>query len=349
MAQPVQRSLKQALTVGFVCDDLHLTHAFLTALSASYQGLWVFENVLDRLDEQEDRSDEIAKAERVLETVEGWWQALAAGEPVVCLHERPVLTGEASRAWRLLQVAEARLRALIAELTDSSDLEPLLEDPLKRHVRAAALCECAHAQRVGVASVIRFAEIRGDNREAFRYRQRLLSCRSAIDEAEQLVAQLHEAEPEPSATLVARLLDASLLLPAHVAQRVVDIGSAFALYTGVFDYSDAGIPDPQASAWAEAGFDARTAGRWFAAGFSPRKAQAWRLAGTQDPLIAADFMWRGFTPEEAAAWLRRYIGGRRAAAWAAAGYGPDDTREWIVLGVRDPDQLATLPTSDRVM
>jgi len=311
--------------------------------------MWVFDSAFEELVAGADRSDELAKSERVLETVDGWWGRLETRRPLFRTHERPVLEEDSSRAWRLLQVAEARLRALIGELTDSSDLETLLQEPVARAIRAAALRENAHAQREIVRGLARFADLVDGSRHGDRWRQRLLDCERRVQDAELVVGRLRRAGFEPGLRLVAELLDATLLLPAQVAQRIVDVSQVFSLYTGVFDYEDAGIPNAQTDIWASAGFKPDMAGRWFAAGMTPRRATAWIEVGAGDPLVAADFLWRGFTPDEAEPWLHRYISGRSAAEWSAAGCDAEDTREWITIGIHDPDRLAGMRSAERMM
>jgi len=328
--------------------DLRLSHAFLNTLSASYRGLWVFESTLAQLDGLDDREDELNKTERVLETLADWWRQFDRHEPLFIADERPVLEGDASRAWRLLQVAESRYRSLIGELTGSSDVRTLLQDEVGRNMRAAAYLEIAHFQRETVLGLIRRAEVIGQPGERFQWQQRVLACTQRIDEAEALVERICDAGDAPGEALAEELLDATLLLPAHVAQRVIDICQVFSLYTGVFEYEDAGIPEVQQSVWEQAGFQPTIAGRWFAAGLTPRKAIDWIAAGAQDPLVAAGFMWRGFTPDQAAPWLDRFIEGKRAAEWMAAGCDAEDAREWIALGVRRPREVGNTAVMRRM-
>ena len=329
--------------------DLRLSHSFINTLSAAYHGMWVFENLLARLEPEVDREDAIAKTERVLETIAGWWQSFERGEPLLRAGERPVLQGDASKAWRLLQVAEARSRALIGELTESSDFEALRSDRWARSLRVAAMLEMAHVQQQTLDGLVRLADTLGASAEADAWRQRALVYEQRIAEGEQLAEQLGEAGDNPDPAHIAALLDTTLLLPANVAQRVVDICQVFGLYTGVFDYTDAGIPDAQTGLWADAGFEPRVAGRWFAAGLTPHKAVDWIAVGASDPILAASFMWRGFSPQEAAPWLHRFIEGRRAAAWQAVGCDAENAREWIALGIRDPMQIQTVRVPDRLM
>lgn len=324
-------------------QDLRLSHAFLNTLSAAYRGLWVFECAMAQLEPEEDREDELHKTERVLERVADWWRDFDRGEPLFTGTDRPVLDGEASKAWRLLQVAEARYRSLIGELTGTADLDVVEHDEHGRNLRVAVNLEIAHFQRETVRGLIRLGDVVGPSQGGEVWKQRVLGCDARIGEAEELLRSFEGVQEEPSSALLQELLDATLLLPAHVAQRVMDICQVFSLYTGVFDYEDAGIPEAQCQIWAEAGFQPQIAGRWFAAGLSPGKAADWIAAGASDPLVAASFLWRGFSPQDARPWLDRFIEGRRAIEWMAAGCDAEDAREWIAIGVRDPNLMIGAP------
>lgn len=320
-------------------QDLRLSHAFLNTLSATYRGLWVFECALAQLEPDEDRDDELHKIERVLERLADWWRDFDRGVPLFRGTDRPVLDGDASKAWRLLQVAEARYRSLISELTGTADRDVLDHDEHGRHLRIAINLEIAHFQRETIRGLIRLGEVVGPSGSGEIWQQRVLGCDARIADAEDVLRRFDAAAAEPSAALIQDLLDGTLLLPAHVAQRVMDVCQVFSLYTGVFDYEDAGIPEAQCDVWAEAGFQPQIAGRWFAAGLTPGKAADWIAAGATDPLVAAGFLWRGFSPQDARPWLDRFIEGRRAVEWLAAGCDAEDAREWIAIGVRDPQLM----------
>ena len=328
--------------------DLRLTQSFVSALSAAYTGLWIFERSLCRLEPEVDRADELARAEHSLHHIQAWERRALHGETLFELSERPLLSDDASRAWRLLHVAEGRIRSLIGELIQSSDLKVLVDDPFARSVRIATHCEEAYASEAGVLGWLRWTEVHAP-REAGRWRHRLLTCRRRVEEADALLDRISDRKIEPDDRNLARLLDSSLLLPADLAERVVDICHVFSLYTGVFEYADVGIPEAQNAIWETAGFGPYAAGRWFAAGLNARHAIDWMEVGAGDPLVAAGFMWRGFTPQEARPWLSAYIGGRIAASWASNGSDPQEAREWISLGVRDPAEVAHLNGASRPM
>ncbi|HJO05398.1 MAG TPA: hypothetical protein QGG47_15640 [Acidobacteriota bacterium] len=340
----VPRAVPQHAQVG----DLRLTQAFVNALSGAYTGMWVFERSLCRLEPDVDRADELGQAEHSLRYIQAWERKALRGETLFELSERPLLSDDASRAWRLLHVAEGRVRSLIGELIQSSDLKVLADDRFARSVRVASHCEAAYASEVCVLGMLRWTEVHAPL-EAGRWRHRLLTCRRHVEEADALLDRFADREIEPDDRDLARLLDSSLLLPADLAERVVEICHVFSLYTGVFEYADVGIPEAQNSVWETAGFGPYAAGRWFAAGLSARHAIDWMDVGAEDPLVAAGFMWRGFTPQEAQPWLSAYIGGRIAASWASAGSDPQEAREWIALGVRDPAAVAQWNDTSRLM
>jgi hypothetical protein len=330
--------------------DVNLSFAFVAALESAYGGMWAFERALTSLDAEVDREEELARSEQVLERLQQWRDRLAAGEPMLRTEQRPVVEGDASRAWRLLDVAEGRLRSLISELIDSSDLETLAHDDFARHVRVAAMVECARAEQLHVRVMADWALATGDEEMATAWKQRLLGCAVRIEKADRWLAVFRNLRETPDEALLLDFLDDTLLLAATVATRVVDISKTFSLYTGVFDYAEVGIPTEQSEAWHERGFTPYEAGRWFAAGHSPERARSWLEVGAADPMVAAGFMWRGFTPAEAGPWLRRHISGRMAAAWARSGHDAEGAREWIALGIPEPHVLAQLPALEsRVM
>jgi len=335
---------------GIGVGDRNMSYAFVTALDAAYGGMWAFERSLRSLDRELDREDELSRAEQVLTRLQSWRRGLPQGRVLFSLAERPVLDDDASKAWRLLHVAEGRLRSLISELIASSDLETLQCDDLARNVRVAAMVECARAEELHVRGMVDWMKATGDDTAADAWSQRLLACTVRVEEADRWLATFRELRGEPAMDLLEQFLDDTLLLAADVAERVVDICHTFSLYTGLFDFADVGVADDQVEGWLAGGFSVHDAGRWFAAGHTPASATEWLAVGASDPMVAAGFMWRGFPPAEARPWLKRHISGRMAAAWARCGHDPEDAREWIALGIPEPHILASLPTLEpRVM
>jgi hypothetical protein len=323
--------------------DSGLSYAFITSLNSAYRGMWAFERALRALDRDVDREDQLSRAERALETVQLWSVEVGGGRSLFHLEERPVLDDDASRAWRLLHVAEDRLRSLINELISSSDTDVLLHDEFARNVRVAAMVECARAEETHVRGMVEWMDAVGDEAAANAWRQRLLACTVQVEEAQRWLAAFRELRGEPTPELLEQFLDDTLLLAARVAERVVDICHTFSLYTGMFEFADVGIVHDQVDSWVEGGYSVHDAGRWFAAGHNPDTAAEWMSVGAADPLVAAGFMWRGFSAAEARPWLKRHIGGRTAAVWAGSGHDPEDAREWIALGLPEPHILASVP------
>jgi len=337
-------------SIGVGVGDTNMSYAFVTVLDAAYGGMWAFERSLRSLDRSLDREDELARAEKALERLQSWRRGLPEGRVLFSLEERPVLDVDASSAWRLLHVAEGRLRSLINELIASSDLDTLRRDEVARNIRVAAMVECARAEELQVLGMVDWMAATGQEEAADAWRQRLLACTVRVEEADRWLATFRELRDEPEANLLEQFLDDTLLLAADVAERVVDICHTCSLYTGLFDYADVGVAEDQVEAWFAGGFSVHDAGRWFAAGHSPDSATEWIAVGAVDPMVAAGFMWRGFAPAEARPWLNRHIGGRMASAWARSGHDPEDAREWIALGVPEPHILASLPALEtRVM
>ncbi len=330
--------------------DTNMSYAFVTVLDAAYGGMWAFERSLRSLDRDLDREDELSRAEQVLGRLQSWRRGLSQGKALFSLEERPLLDDDASKAWRLLHVAEGRLRSLISELIASSDVETLQSDDFARNVRVAAMVESARAEELQVRGMVDWMEAAGEEGAADAWRQRLLACTVRVEEADRWLTTFRELRGEPEVSLLEQFLDDTLLLAADVAERVVGICHTFSLYTGLFDFADVGVAEDQVEAWLTGGFSVHDAGRWFAAGHGPDSAAEWMAVGAADPMVAASFMWRGFQPAEARPWLKRHISGRMAAAWARFGHDPEDAREWISLGIPEPYILASLPALEtRVM
>jgi len=218
---------------GIGVGDTNMSYAFVTALDAAYGGMWAFERSLRSLDPGLDREDELSRAEQVLGRLQGWRSDLPQGRVLFSLEERPLLDDDASRAWRLLHVAEGRLRSMINELIVSSDVETLQSDDLARNVRVAAMVECARAEDLQVRGMVDWLEATGEEAAADAWRQRLLACTVRVEEADRWLATFRELRGEPDADLLEQFLDDTLLLAADVAERVVDICHTFSLYTPV--------------------------------------------------------------------------------------------------------------------
>jgi hypothetical protein len=92
----------------------------------------------------------------------------------------------------------------------------------------------------------------------------------------------------------------------------------------------------------------RTARRWADAGYSPERARStFAAAGVDhhqarqwkwtDPATAITWLHERFGPEEAGEWAKSF-GLQEALRWRAAGFSPDDAKNWSdVVGAKHPD------------
>ncbi len=321
-------------------DDLKVSHAFINRLSASFQGVHAFETVFGQLSRSEHQQDNLAKTGLALEAIAGWWREFEQQKPLFSCDDRPVLTAEGSKAWRLLDVVAHRLRALVGELSPHTSVESLLDDPVALQIRVASLCEAAYVERHLIEGEIARHEVFGqENREPSLQRQLIEAC-GRVRRAESCFAIVEDLGDDIDAPTATEILDRTLLLPAEFGRAVVDVARTFSLYTGAFDYADAGIPDGDEELWTAHGFQPHAAGQWFLAGIPPERALRWISVGACDPLIAGDYLWRGFSPEDARPWLLRFMDGLAAAAWRDAGCDSEVAGHWIAEGFFDPARIA---------
>ena len=59
-------------------DDLYLSHAFINALSASYQGFYVYVNAMEQLAPSAETNQAAQKIATLIETINGWWEDFKA-------------------------------------------------------------------------------------------------------------------------------------------------------------------------------------------------------------------------------------------------------------------------------
>ncbi len=305
--------------------DLNLTHAFINTLSASYQGMYVYENVFGVLSQASDREEKMKNTANVLDKISEWWAMFQRHEPLMRyrFHQEGV-EGEASKACRLLEVAQKRLDGLMQELLASSSVESILRDGVRRALRVANSCEAAYARQHFVQGLIAYGEILDREEVADRWRQHLLYCRRETAEANALFERFQRMEGEIDEAAAAGLLDLTLTDPVAVGRRAVDVRSVFGLLRNRFDYADAGIPEAEAVPWKRGGFAPADAAGWRLAGMGPEESQAWIDAGIPDPLGAATYAWRGIEQAVASKWYEQGYNGRVAAGWIRQGISEPD-------------------------
>ncbi|MBU1699919.1 MAG: hypothetical protein KJ970_08655 [Candidatus Eisenbacteria bacterium] len=300
-------------------DDMNITHAFLNALCANYQGEYVFNNVLGQLTQSPECDERLAKTAKILDMINEWWDQFRNYDPIIHFAESPGRSGDAALAWELLSSAMKRQSMLIETLLKNMDVESLMQDLDACHLRVAAHCDASYGREHYVNGLITYGEVMNRPEVCDRWRQKILSCRNEISQSTGLFEAVRQMGTTMQEGTIAELQDQTLMLPVVFGQRCVDIRQLFGMYTGHFNFMDAGIPPDDVQYWSEAGFEPYQAGQWFAAGMTVGESIDWIQAGVPDPLGAAGFKWRGIDREIASPWYRSGYGGRIARAWRARG------------------------------
>lgn len=306
--------------------DLKITHGFLNAVTAAYQGIYVHQSVLGQLLASAAAEDAQRDARQTLDDLGEWWRRFERHEPILRIADGDDLGADAARAWELLEQARKRFDRLSVALLESIDVDTIRGDHHLRAVRVAALCEHAYAREHYLRGLVRYGEVMQQDAVADRWRQHVLPAMEERAEATGYFEHWKDLEPEVCEAEAGRLLDLTLTLPVALGRLSIDILHLFGLYRGRFGYGEAGIPPEESDGWTRAGLQPYQAAQWRRAGMRPEQAAEWITGGVPDALAAAGFAWRGI-PVEA------------AAPWYAAGYDARGAAEWMREGVQTPEQL----------
>ena len=321
--------------------NLNLTHGVLNALNSSYQGGYVFFQVLEQLAPGSGAGDSAEKLKHPLDRINKWLADFRMHQPLFLAAERPGMNAEAAEAWRLLEGAKNRLGRLGQALKASSNVEQLLADRQALYARVAVLCESAYSRQHFIHGLVDYGEVMGREEVADRWRQQLLGCQHELAKAhywlEQAVAAPHPTDP----TLAADILNETLIFPTVIAQKITDMDSIIGYYRESFAFTDAGIPASLAPDWETRGFNPYRAGLWYRSGFDAETAEQWQKFGFE-PIAAMHFLLRGFDLAGALPWWSLAIGGYDAAAWRNGGFTPEQAKGYINQGARRPEQIADL-------
>jgi hypothetical protein len=308
-------------------NDLGISHAFINALSACYQGSFVFINALEQLAPTSDGPQAVENAGKSIQAVNRLWEEFKTHRPLVVMAERDKPSELMRAAWEMLVIAKRQLKRGVGELARSSLLERNMADRGAFHFRVAASCEAAYARYHYIQGLVFYGEVMNREEVSDRWRQHLLSCQGEINEAHQHLGLAKEMGANLVEETVARILDDTLGLPAGYGARVNDINVLFAKYRGQIGYGDVEIPDDQAASWAEKGIPPEQAGSWFQGGFTVEETMAWVGAGVPDPIIAFNYLLRNVPMDEAVTWMRAGFSARDAARFRNQGLTPEQARK----------------------
>lgn len=322
-----------------LADDLFLSHAFLNALTASYQGLYVYLSTLEQLTPSAENRNAMAKTAGTLEMFNGWWDEFKAHKPLVRHSGRPPLSGDAGSAWRLLGSARQRIASLVDQLAATTNLEHLMSSRRAVYIRAAADSEAAYSRQHFIQGLITYGQVMKQMDVADRWLQHTLSSQQGVKEADALVAMVQQLNGQFVPHTIADVLDRTLVLHVIFAQRLVDIARIFTLCSNDLRYTEVGILSREAKHWADRGIAPYMAGQWLATGIGAEGAVAWVASGIADPLAAANFKLRGFDAAAARQWWENGFPGRFAAAWREAGCGVEEAAAWKKRGIGHPSMV----------
>lgn len=314
--------------MGDVHDDLRLTHGFLNALQAGYQGGFTSLNVLLELNYPNVEARTLDAMKPVLDQLTALYVRMRAGEAIVSLDGAPA-GEEAERLFELCEVLKFELRAVADQLSDitDSDEEPEGEERARHDAfMAACLARSCYAREHFIKGLVDYGEAFDEPEVSDRWRQHLPRCAADIQRANAYFATLKDAPEKADAKFHYRLWNEIVNLPGLLRTQVNDINVLGGVYAGGPTYDTVGIDDAdEAEAWRKLGAGPESAGHWSAFGFTPDLTLAWAQAGFQDAAYASAWRVRGF-PLEA------------AVAWHNAGFKPADAHACASAGITDPQK-----------
>jgi hypothetical protein len=299
--------------------DLTISHGFLNTIHACYQGIYVYQTVLEAMTPTPADAMRLEQTARVLEVVGEWWARFEQLDPIVRRSQGDRLSGAAEQAWQYMEEARRHLDTVSVDLLDTMDAGKVGLDRGARALRLAAFCERAYGREHYVRGLIKYGEIMDRPEVADRWRKHTLPATEGRAHATGYFEHMSALEPHVGEDEIERLLDLTLTLPLALGRQSIDILKLFGMYRGHFSHSDAGIPRGEIQPWFEGGFTPYEAAQWRRVGMRPEQAVTWIRAGVPDALMAAEFAWRDIPVEQAAAWWAAGYEGRAAAGWLREG------------------------------
>ena len=291
--------------------DLQVSHAFINMLLSVYQGRYVFNSALGWLRGAADPDTHVRDSVAVIRRINLWWTRFLERRPLFRLAEKPALNSDATAAQSLLHVYELRARSLCSQLQAHQGVDELRRDRHARNLRAAALCEIRSASEHHLRGCVSWGTVMNELDVAERHRP-LVERAAAALLSRQIFECLAGASARSCDDVVEELWDESLLAPELIRARLLDVRHVVSMYTGRFDYADAGVPVAESVGWEEAGLSPYDAGQWVAFGADVSTAVSWIQAGVSEAVLAASYFRRGFEPSAAGPWLAQGIDGGEA-------------------------------------
>lgn len=295
-------------------QELDISHAFINILSASYQGMHAFFNGMGQLSGTDEWAEDLQSVRGALDVIRSWWGDFKEHKALWQESDRQAPSDAFRHAWGLLEAARSHHRWTLEQLARSSSIEALMSDANAVWIRGAASCGAAYGRQHYIQGLINYGEVMDNEQVADRWRQHLLPAQAELNRAHEDLELARRLAQEPAEPTAARLLDGTMTLPAIYGQRVIDIAEVFSYHTGQLTYEDVEVDAEDVDAWKAAGFEPPEAGRWYIVGMLPEDAAVWIKAGVPHPVVAFDFLVRGFSPEEAAVHFAKGVSASDAQA-----------------------------------
>lgn len=325
--------------------DSGLTHAISNYINASYRGRLAFLNALKQMKFEDLNLDELARNEKIIETVQRWLKDLWNGMPIFSAHWKSPETFDAQQAFSLLKESKDEL----------SHLSNSLSEILKNGQNFANLEE----KKLAVASVIRSAYHRENYARGFIEYGNAFSQEHLIARYTS-VQQLGMEEVQKASLLLrdfsrigyseeelnSRLYADCLILPAYFRVSVNDINYLLSVFNPNYTFELAEIPKNEADNWSDRKVNPIVAGYWRSFNIGPDEAEIWSAAGFSDASNAGLWKVCGFNPDTARSWVVQGVDAQMARIWKNFGHSPDTARPHLQAGISDPKAVGQPPKNN---
>jgi hypothetical protein len=284
--------------------NLEISHAFVNAVQAGFEGKLAGTGIEARLADRAPDAEEIQTLKAVLGELRRWSSEIWEGDPMLGREGAAHPSPDAPILLELMDELHADLVALVPEVEEAL-ARPAGTDAMA--LLAGGLIRNAYTREHSVKGLLAWADAVGPEEVATHFRGLLPVCVDQVETAHRFVSEFGQP-----GTPQAELRDEALTLPGAFRSQIHGLSVLIGKRRGVAFYHPCGIPESEVPKWQEADLDAEAAGHWFAYEFSATEARTWFEAGWTDPVIAASWRLRDFDVEEALEWHSRGCDAARA-------------------------------------
>jgi hypothetical protein len=277
--------------------NLEISHAFVNAVQAGFEGKLAGTGIEARLADHPPDPDEVQTLKAVLGELRRWNTQVWGGEALLAREGAADPSPDAPILLELMDELHADLVALVPRL-DEALARPAGTEPMA--LLAASLIRNAYTREHTVKGLLAWTDAVGSEESATHYRGLLPVCVDQVETAHRFLAEFGQP-----GTPQAELRDEALTLPGAFRSQIHGLCVLIGKRRGVAHYHNSGITEGEVPDWQAAELDAEAAGHWHAYGFSAREAREWFEAGWTDPATAAGWQLRGFAVDEALHWHGR--------------------------------------------